>query len=197
MSLLEGFLVQCDEVIWGAKKLKEVDLSTYNDLALEAEKHEIESAWTECKDNYKKCISDPECMKKNKETIRNKKREAQDCYIDCVRVIGEFREKAKISQAPTPTTHKLSSSISVPPCDTEVFQGDYVSWPSFRDLFTAIYLNNKKLSPVEKLYHLFQKTSGEAREINRQIPLTAEGFEIAWSNLKNQYENKRILINNQ
>ncbi|XP_059221541.1 uncharacterized protein LOC131996108 [Stomoxys calcitrans] len=91
----------------------------------------------------------------------------------------------------------MSSSISVPPCGTEVFHGDYVTWPSFRDLFTAIYINNKKLSPVEKLYHLFQKTSGEAREINKNIPLTAEGFEIAWANLKSQYENKRILINNQ
>lgn len=50
---------------------------------------------------------------------------------------------------------------------------------------------------MEKLYHLFQKTSGEAREINKNIPLTAEGFDLAWSNLKTQYENKIILINNQ
>ncbi|XP_075150882.1 uncharacterized protein LOC142224991 [Haematobia irritans] len=92
---------------------------------------------------------------------------------------------------------KSNSSMTVPPCDTQIFHGDYVNWPSFRDLFTAIYINNRKLSSVEKLYHLFQKTSGEAREINRNVPLTSEGFDIAWGNLKNQYENKRILINNQ
>lgn len=37
------------------------------------------------------------------------------------------------------------------------------------------------------------KTKGSESD----IPLTAHGFKIAWDNLNNQYENKRILINTQ
>ncbi|XP_075153988.1 uncharacterized protein LOC142227367 [Haematobia irritans] len=110
-------------------------------------------------------------------------------------MIGDWKSNIKSETAPA--VQKSTTSIAVPPCDTQVFHGDYVNWPSFRDLFTAIYVNNKRLSPVEKLYHLFQKKAGEAREINRNIPLTSEGFEIAWDNLKSQYENKKILINSQ
>lgn len=120
---------------------------------------------------------------------------AHQSYIKCISVLGDMKEKVKV--VPSSTNQKSSSSIAVPPCDTEIFEGDYISWPGFRDLFTAIYINNKRLSSVEKLYHLFQKTSGEAREINRHIPSSAEGFTITWDNLRNQYENKRISINYQ
>ncbi|XP_073811801.1 uncharacterized protein [Musca autumnalis] len=120
---------------------------------------------------------------------------AHQTFIKCTSILGDRKEKVKV--VPSTVSQKLSSSVAVPPCDTEVFYGDYASWPSFRDLFTAIYATNKKLSPVEKLYHLFQKTAGEAREINRHIPMTSDGFTLAWDNLRNQYENKRILINSQ
>jgi len=53
----------------------------------------------------------------------------------------------------------------LPPCDTEVFEGDYLKWPTFRDLCTAVYINNTRLTPVEKLFHLNVKTSGEANAI--------------------------------
>ncbi|XP_073817385.1 uncharacterized protein [Musca autumnalis] len=195
MSTFEDFLVQCDEIVSFLERVEGTDASAYNESAIEAEKAEILSSWADWKESYKKCLADPECSKKNKEVMKTKKNVAHGAYIKIVSLLGEWKEKVK--SVPSSSIQKPSSSVAVPPCDTEMFYGDYVSWPSFRDLFTAIYMTNKKLSPVEKLYHLFQKTGGEAREINRHIPLTAEGLPVAWDNLKNQYENKRILINSQ
>ncbi|XP_073820653.1 uncharacterized protein [Musca autumnalis] len=192
---MEYFLLQCDEITSFEEDLVASDVSIYNEAAVEAEKAELQRIWSEWRHAYKKCTEDPECAKKNKEVLKTKKKTAHHSYIKCTSILGERMEKVKV--VPSTVNHRPSSSVVVPPCDTEVFEGDYLSWPSFRDLFTAIYVNNKKLSPVEKLFHLFQKTSGEAREINRHIPLTAEGFTIAWDNLRNQYENKRILVNSQ
>jgi len=53
----------------------------------------------------------------------------------------------------------------MPPCDAEFFTGDYLRWPTFRDLFTAIYIINPRLTPVEKLFHLNAKTRGDAHHI--------------------------------
>ena len=88
-------------------------------------------------------------------------------------------------------------SFHVPPCDIEIFSGDYLKWPTFRDLFTAIYIKNSRLSKVEKLFHLNSKTAGEAKDIISKCPLTNDGFDLAWDELKNRFENKRILVNSQ
>ncbi|XP_075156248.1 uncharacterized protein LOC142229564 [Haematobia irritans] len=194
MGLLEELLVHCEEIISYEKQLRESDEKIYNEMALEAEKEEIQNLWAEWKNLYKKCSNDTDLTKENKVTMKKCKADAHNGYIKCMSIIGSWKDGLKPG---VPSNQKSNNSISVPPCDTPVFHGDYQSWPSFRDLFTAIYVNNKKLSPVEKLYHLFQKTSGEARDINKNIPLTAERFDIAWGNLKTQYENKRILINSQ
>ena len=87
--------------------------------------------------------------------------------------------------------------LKLPPCDTEVFKGDYMSWPSFRDMFQAVYFNHPKLGAVEKLFHLRAKTSGEAHKVVSKFPLTNASFDLAWEALRSQYENKRILVNNQ
>lgn len=66
-------------------------------------------------------------------------------------------EPLRYSQPQTPTFSN-NNCIKLPPCDTEVFYGSYEQWPSFRDMFTAIYINHSKLTPVTKLYHLRNKT---------------------------------------
>ncbi|XP_075150802.1 uncharacterized protein LOC142224909 [Haematobia irritans] len=58
-------------------------------------------------------------------------------------------------------------------------------------------MKNPRLSGVEKLYHLNQKTGGEAREIISHVPLVNEGFDIAWKSLADRYENKRMQVNEQ
>ncbi|XP_060665633.1 uncharacterized protein LOC132797900 [Drosophila nasuta] len=91
----------------------------------------------------------------------------------------------------------LAHWLPAPPIDTEVFRGDYLRWPTFRDLFTAIYVNNPRLTPVEKLFHLNSKTADEANEIVAKFPLTNDGFASAWSALCERFENKRLLITSQ
>ena len=56
-------------------------------------------------------------------------------------------------------------NLNLPPCDTVIFKGDFLSWPTFRDLFKAVYINNSRLSDIERLLHLVRKTSGDARDI--------------------------------
>jgi len=119
-------------------------------------------------------------------------------YERCASQIGEQIAIFETQNRPTPQYVAPSSSgCRLPPCETEVFHGDYSRWPTFRDLFTAIYINNPRLTPVEKLFHLNSKTSGEANDIVSRSPLTNDGFESAWRNLTQRFENKRLLVTNQ
>ena len=55
-------------------------------------------------------------------------------------------------------------------------------------MFIAVVGNESSLVPAHKLYYLLGKTRGRPTNSN---------FELAWQALKNRYENKRKLINNQ
>ncbi|XP_073831520.1 uncharacterized protein [Musca autumnalis] len=144
----------------------------------------------------------------NAENIKQRKEEknymeAMDSYKKALSAINiqlqNARDKWMLEQAKRESLmtqqgkEKEFTSVSrLPPCDTNIFKGGYQEWPTFRDLFTAIYITGSKLSNVEKLFHLKQKTTGEAKEIISHVPLTNDGFELAWKNLTDRYENKRM-----
>ncbi|XP_065362020.1 uncharacterized protein LOC135955594 [Calliphora vicina] len=87
--------------------------------------------------------------------------------------------------------------VHLPPCDTPIFYGDYKNWPSFRNMFSALYGNNPRLTPVQKLYYLLQKTAKDAHDVIQTVPLTNDGYAVAWKKLVDTYENKDALINEQ
>ena len=99
---------------------------------------------------------------------------------------------------PPGTTFDMSEiCIKVPSCDTKDFYGSYEEWPTFRDMFTAIYGNHPRLTPAQKLYHLRNKTKGEAGRIVDRYPLSDQNFSLAWEALSMRYENLRVLVDNQ
>ncbi|XP_067629436.1 uncharacterized protein [Eurosta solidaginis] len=123
-------------------------------------------------------------------------------YFKCMSAMSaqtETLNKAETEKIDQPAQKQTDRKhhLRLPPCDTEVFKGDYLSWPTFRDMFTAIYISNDDIYPIEKLYYLSQKTKGEANEIVSNAPVTNEGFEMAWKNLTERYENMRSLVKAQ
>lgn len=74
------------------------------------------------------------------------------------------------------------------------FNGDYTEWLTFRDMFTSIIIQNKSLSPVEKLYYLRSSLTDSAALLLKHTPLTGANFQTAWNDLTAYYDNKRVLI---
>ncbi|XP_075170259.1 uncharacterized protein LOC142242579 [Haematobia irritans] len=203
--------------------LKEENLDVYS---LRAQVEEAKSLWEKVKERYEECLDDlQEDSDKGKVESADGKYEATyDAYISIVSSIERKIDGLKaVHRASTPilqadvadisarsgnvdvsgnslllgVDHGAVHSLALPPCDIEVFDGDFQSWPTFRDLFTAVYVKNSRLSDIERLCHLLKKTSGDAREVVRRFPLTDRSFELAWRTLKETYDNLRILVSNQ
>lgn len=180
--------------------------SDNNIFTLEIIRVELNSLWDQVKKAYFECrdhVPQEGEIAIDKTKLRTRYREAMEGYKTSLSSLNEEIQIIKDKQMEDKT--KKESGISpeftsvsrLPPCDTDTFKGGYTEWPTFRDLFSAIYIQNTKLSNVEKLFHLTQKTTGEAREIIRHVPLTNDGFELAWRNLTERYENKRMQVNEQ
>ncbi|XP_017465091.1 PREDICTED: uncharacterized protein LOC108358328 isoform X2 [Rhagoletis zephyria] len=201
MSTLSYFTRCSDQIVEFNAGFDEATLNEHSKISLEILKTELIDIWSKTKNACEKCL---QTLKDEDEVeaVKAKQNSTFKDYLSCLSRISEGIQKYSVtadtaSYVPPAQVPKRSNNLNLPPCDTEIFHGDYVSWPSFRDLFTAIYINNADLSNIEKLFHLRHKTSGEARDIVSKPPLSNEGFDIAWSNLKAAYENKRVLVNKQ
>ncbi|XP_075152559.1 uncharacterized protein LOC142226424 [Haematobia irritans] len=179
-------------------------------FTVELRKEEFKSLWIKVNTSYEKFNVDCECSEEQEREASDLFKQCREAYITCAASMGElshtFLNRSCLASTALPGSHTANPSgdirssdhrLRLPPCTTEIFHGDYLSWPSFRDMFTAVYIDCQSLTPVEKLFYLRQNTQGEALEIVKKSQLTHEGFEVAWNNLKDRYENKRILVNTQ
>ena len=202
---MADFLLHVQTLNEYESELDSQDPSTQDETTYGLFKSESQEMWDHIKEFFTATINQLQAGKDKKQKgeleeiadIRSRYKNAFAVFRrimqKCEAAIKEVRA-ADSKAAEKDTAH---SSFHVPPCDIEIFSGDYLKWPSFRDLFTAVYINNTRLSKVEKLFHLNAKTSGDAKEIVSKASLTHDGFDVAWSNLKQRFENKRILINSQ
>lgn len=180
--------------------------------SLESSRVKLDAVFEQVKRGYEECrdyVPEEEAKPIDKNKLRKHYLEAIDSYKKAIGSLNgqiqtvklnekEERAKRESQMEQKASAEPASTPISrLPPCDTESFKGGYADWPTFRDLFTAIFINGSKLSNVEKFFHLKQKTTGEAREIISQVPLTNDGFELAWKLLTDRYENRRMQVNEQ
>lgn len=172
-------------------------------LASETQKEELKDVWEPLKREYRTLIRGPTLESTLLDRVKQQYRDAYRTYIRCVSKINDHHTAShgdfipQTSSSPHIREHTPRSSFNLPPCEVETFTGEYSNWPPFRDLFTAVFVRNSRMEDIERLFHLRNKTKGEANDIVSKAPLTNEGFGIAWRNLSERYENKRLLVNNQ
>ncbi|RLU19259.1 hypothetical protein DMN91_007816 [Ooceraea biroi] len=105
-------------------------------------------------------------------------------------------EKPSISDSPQAISG-CSHSRDLPKISLPTFAGDYLQWRSFRDLFSSMIIDNLDISEVEKLHYLKTSLLNEPAQLLKNIPVSTENFQRAWTTLTARYENTRILIDTQ
>ncbi|XP_073841414.1 uncharacterized protein [Musca autumnalis] len=215
---LDSFIRNADQLVAFNAGVADGTIPLTSAQLLKMHISEFKALWERAKSSFEQFMTEraseegeeedgDEEVASERDTFQAKYNSTYVTYCTCLAKLSELLEGfqppsvPKTSESPSlPSSSPVQDhghSFRLPPCDTEVFNGDYMSWPTFRDMFTAVYIKNSSLSPVERLFHLTQKTRGEARDIVQRSPLTNPGFQLAWQNLCARFENKRILVNGQ
>ncbi|XP_036348072.1 uncharacterized protein LOC118757468, partial [Rhagoletis pomonella] len=193
---MDTYIRLADAVTEFESDYNSVPQTEHTKYTLAIQQEELKAMWRKVKVAYEEYLISDKAEAKDISSVKKKYKSSYSVYLRCMSNIADLHAKLVKSEKDVEDQSDREHSIHLPPCDTDVFKGDYLSWPTFRDMFTAIYILNKRLTPVEKLCHLIQKTEGE-RDIVKKCPLTNEGFSTAWKHLTDSYENKRILVNSQ
>ncbi|KAH8266438.1 hypothetical protein KR044_009139, partial [Drosophila immigrans] len=197
---LQEFIAVSDKLCQFETRIQSApDISLFT---LKVRLDQICSLWAKVESECERCtkaLCQGEANFQDKEVMQAKYDTCYSVYERCAARLNEQIERASpAAAAPQQAMANIPfGGCRLPPCDTEVFHGDYLRWPTFRDLFTAIYIDNPRLTPVEKLFHLNAKTDGDAKAIVAKSPLTNDGFASAWAALSERFENKRLLVNSQ
>ncbi|XP_075150612.1 uncharacterized protein LOC142224708 [Haematobia irritans] len=216
--LYTKFLFDCEQLIVLCSSMEKLELIEQTESLVQVRAEDLDQRWRKVQAAYESVILSPDSDKKLKDNAGVNFNICLETYyvarsrvLDMIKVVSSPNPRTEASRlaispnefpspCPSVTEQRGDSSgiyLKVPPCDTEVFKGGYEEWPSFRDMFTAVYVNHPKLTKAQKLYHLRNKTQGPAGAIVKRYPLCDENFELAWSALKSRYENKRVLVDNQ
>uniref|UniRef100_A0A2S2PG26 Uncharacterized protein n=1 Tax=Schizaphis graminum TaxID=13262 RepID=A0A2S2PG26_SCHGA len=100
-----------------------------------------------------------------------------------------------MSSATSQQVNATFNSMRYPPCALPTFSGDWQQWTSFIDTFNSMFHNeHSKLPLVQRFHYLRSCLSGQASDVIKSIPTTAEHFQFAYDLLVNRYENKSAII---
>ncbi|KAH8314605.1 hypothetical protein KR074_010156, partial [Drosophila pseudoananassae] len=119
----------------------------------EVHRDQIRALWEKVEKSYESCsdlLAESDDNAAISTVLESKYSYCYSVYsrLNC-RCIAQLREK--IASNTTPASVNVhtpaSTGCRLPPEDTEVFAGDYLRWPTFGDLFTAIYIQNSRLTP--------------------------------------------------
>ncbi|KAL0809310.1 hypothetical protein ABMA28_011521 [Loxostege sticticalis] len=85
------------------------------------------------------------------------------------------------------------SSVKLPEICIPKFSGKYSEWATFKDMFTSLIHCNNSLENVQKLHYLKGYLTGEAEQLVRQIPVSADNYSRTWNLLNERFNNKKYM----
>jgi len=87
----------------------------------------------------------------------------------------------------------MSLNLALPPISIPEFNGEYLDWPRFHDLFVEL-VHNKPYSVSQKLHVLQSSLHGEARNVLTDTAFSQGGYDDTLLRLKARYQNGKILV---
>ena len=162
-SPLKKFIRVSDALIKFHSHFESIPSDFHTVYNLENQSEEVKKLWDRVQDTYELCLEFLEASDKTvKKDLESANSNYEKAYMAYLSTIGTIKEKLEtlviaLKSSGSPVGKEINDncalSVTLPPCDVDIFKGDYLSWPAFRDLFTALYINNSRLSDVDRLYH--------------------------------------------
>jgi len=201
MSKMQLFILYADDLTVFCSQFENISPEQRSNYMLRSRLIDLNERWEKVTKCFGEAMIEAETNDEDKAAIRGKYASTNKDYHECRAHIMELLTQQSrpmgLNSTQLPPAFQSHRSLPVPPCDINDFEGSYEEWPTFRDLFTAVFKDNEKISSVEKLFYLRNKTKGEANNIVKRFALSEESFELAWKALSDRFENKRLLVDNQ
>lgn len=120
----------------------------------------------------------------------------ENCFFFCVdAILSEIasREQPHTSKIPNNNAGSVSK-LKLPNVQMEPFDGNYLNYCPFIEMFTALIDNDQTISEVQKFFYLRSFLRGEAYDLIKNMPVVGSSYFEALTILKTRYDNKYRII---
>ena len=112
-----------------------------------------------------------------------------EAFYECEAASRPATEQSNSTTLPSRTYFRKLPHMELPK-----FSGNYTQWAFFKDLFLSM-VSDEELTDVDRMHFLKASLSGEAAQLIKNLQVTSDNYTRAWTKLKDQYENTRLIVN--
>ncbi|XP_070516636.1 uncharacterized protein [Cardiocondyla obscurior] len=185
-------------ISWAHDNLKKSGAAKTTLGILEARLGGLESNWAKFEANHQKILNSTKADEDLDYLKLGTLAKAEEAFLQQRTIFLDLlrSHKAKEREMETKETEGAKALCRAARTQIQVptFSGKYEDWPAFRDLFSSVVIQDKTLSPVERLHFLKTSLKGEAELLIRHIPVTNANFEKSWKLVTDYYDKPRHLV---
>lgn len=101
--------------------------------------------------------------------------------------------KSQPRNEPINTSSHMAMTHPLPRINVPTFEGDIAQWSNFLSIFSSVVHTNSSLSVTEKFVYLKSFLRSDALAVISGFELVPDNYELAFTALKDRYQNKRRL----
>ncbi|VDO19713.1 unnamed protein product [Heligmosomoides polygyrus] len=113
---------------------------------------------------------------------------AQDRLIELSLQLDQISVKGVIN-----TEQKEVSSPNLAPMPIPKFRGQLRDWDHFWGIFDAV-IHQRRISKIEELTYLMEALSGPAKDVVKDLQITADSYDVAIELLRRKYDNQVAVV---
>lgn len=107
-----------------------------------------------------------------------------------------LKNREKSDQDDCSHRSRKCNPVKLPTIQLPKFSGSYEKWLEFRDKYLSLIHSNDDIDDVNKFHYLRSSLEGSAALVIQSIDCSASNYLIAWKQLCERFDNKRLLIQN-
>lgn len=120
-------------------------------------------------------------------------KEYYKAVADARSILQTTNEQSVKSTSSQPDSERVRG-IKLPQISLPNFDGNYETWLEYRDTFESLIHKNSVIGEIQKFHYLRASLKGTAAQIIQSLEFTSSNYQLAWSLLRERFDNKRLLI---
>jgi len=127
---------------------------------------------------------------------QQQRKEMEERYFHLTGFIQTKLKELEITGTSEPNVNpEPSVKVKLPQLSIPMFSGHLQDWVTFKDTFLSLVGTSTTIPNIQRFHYLLSAIKGDGRKVIQHIPVSEQGFRVAWEILVDRYENERLIIN--